>query len=106
MAFNDQDFLRQLLETFSGEAVEHVAALSSGLVELETAESAERRMAIVETVFREAHSLKGAARAVNLTSVESICQSLEAAFAEMKAANSMPGPEQLDALHRQVSSAG
>ena len=32
---------------------------------------------MIETIFREAHSLKGAARSVNLGKIEGICQSLE-----------------------------
>ena len=67
MGANDQEFLRILLATFSVEAAEHIAALSSGLFELEKANTPERRAEIVETVFREAHSLKGAAR--NLKSI-------------------------------------
>jgi two-component system, chemotaxis family, sensor kinase CheA len=103
MGSNDQAFLQQLLATFSVEAVEHIAALSSGLVELERTDSAERRMEIVEIVFRDAYSLKGAARAVNLAKVEAICQALEAAFAEMKTPGSVPAPPRLDELHQMVS---
>jgi two-component system chemotaxis sensor kinase CheA len=39
---------------------------------------------VVEGVFRQAHSLKGAARSVNLKDVESICQPLESLLAEVK----------------------
>jgi two-component system chemotaxis sensor kinase CheA len=39
---------------------------------------------LVETAFRAAHSLKGAARAVNLTNIEAVCQSLESVFAALK----------------------
>ena len=34
-------------------------------------------MPIIETIFRAAHSLKGAARAVNFSEIERVCQSLE-----------------------------
>jgi two-component system chemotaxis sensor kinase CheA len=66
----DQQLRKKLLATFKVEAEEHVGAISSGLLELEKASSPERRMEIIETVFREAHSLKGAARAVNLSNIE------------------------------------
>ena len=82
MAANDREFLTRLLATFSVEAAQHIAVLTSGLLELETAVSGGRRPEIVETVFREAHSLKGAARAVNFSKVEAICQALESAFPE------------------------
>ncbi len=39
---------------------------------------------IIETIFREAHSLKGAARAVNLTEMEAVCQSLENTFSVLQ----------------------
>jgi Hpt domain len=52
---------------------EHVTAISSGLVEVERASSPEQQLEIIESVFREAHSLKGAARAVNLVKIEATC---------------------------------
>jgi two-component system chemotaxis sensor kinase CheA len=103
MGDSDREFLRKLLATFSVEAAQHVAVLSAGLVELETVSSDQRRAEIVETVFREVHSLKGAARAVNMTKVETVCQSLESAFSEMKSQGTIPSPERLDQLHHMVS---
>ncbi|HEV2176741.1 MAG TPA: response regulator [Terriglobia bacterium] len=106
MAAKDQELLRKLLATFQVEAQEHINAMSSGLVELEKAPSPERRMQVIETVFREAHSLKGAARAVNLAKVETICQSLENVFSGLKTQDVSLSPELFDRLHRMVSAAG
>ncbi len=86
MAKKNDDFLKKLLATFRIEADEHLKAMAAGLLELEQAPARERWAQIVEQVFREAHSLKGAARAVNLTQVESVCQSLESVFAVWKGA--------------------
>src|SRR5690242_13467187 len=59
--------------------------MASGLLRLEKGEAtAEGRRSLIETIFREAHSLKGAARAVNLREVESFCQALEGVFAALK----------------------
>jgi two-component system chemotaxis sensor kinase CheA len=80
----DDDLLKRLLATFRSEAEAHLQAISSGLCSLEKAPPGEQHANIIETVFREAHSLKGAARAVNLTQIESVCQSLEAVFAALK----------------------
>ena len=66
MGPKDKELLKRLLATFKVEAEEHVSAISSGLIELEKASSPEKQVEIIESVFREAHSLKGAARAVNL----------------------------------------
>jgi two-component system chemotaxis sensor kinase CheA len=84
MATKDDEFLKKLLATFRVEADEHLKAVSSGLLELEKAPTDPRRAELVEAIFREAHSLKGAARAVNFTDIESLCQSLETVFAGMK----------------------
>ena len=56
----------------------------------------------METVFREAHSLKGAARAVNLVQVESACQSLESLFAQLKSREVTLSAELFDRLHQTV----
>ena len=56
-----EEFRKKLLATFRVEAAEHVRALTSGLLELERP-SPESHPAALETIFREAHSLKGAAR--------------------------------------------
>lgn len=84
MADKNEAFLKKLLATFRVEADEHLQAMSGGLLELEQAPDAAQQTAIVERVFREAHSLKGAARAVNLTQIESVCQALESVFAALK----------------------
>jgi len=62
----DQEFLKRLLATFRVEAEEHVRAMSNGLLALEKESSVEKQLPVIESVFREAHSLKGAARAVNM----------------------------------------
>ena len=99
MGEKDQELLKRLLATFKVEAEEHVSAISSGLIELEKVSSPERRMEIIEGVFREAHSLKGAARSVNLVRIESACQSLEGLFARLKSREVSLSPELFDQLH-------
>lgn len=78
-----QEFLKRLRETFRVEADEHLRAMSSGILQLEKGLEVEQA-ATIEVVFREAHSLKGAARAVDLIEIESVCQSLESVFAALK----------------------
>jgi two-component system, chemotaxis family, sensor kinase CheA len=105
MAKNDAEFLKKLLATFRVEADEHLQTMSSGLLELEKMPEGARRAELVETVFREAHSLKGAARAVNLADVESVCQSLESVFAAMKGGADIPG-QLFDLLHQALAALG
>lgn len=102
MTKQDQDFLEQLLDAFRVEAEEHLQAMSSGLIELEKAPAPSQQLLVIETVYREAHSLKGAARAVNLTEVESMCQSLEGVFARWKRGEQQPTPAALDQIHHSL----
>jgi len=73
MAEKDKDFLKKLLVTFKVEAEEHLKRMTAGLLELEKTSTGEKQTPIVEEVFREAHSLKGAARAVNMSEIEALC---------------------------------
>lgn len=106
MAKKDNGFLKKLLATFKAEAEEHLKAITSGLLELEKTPAAKKQMQIVEAVFREVHSLKGAARAVNITEIEAVCQSLEGIFAALKQEEIAPSPELCDLLHPAVDALG
>ena len=103
MPKDDAEFLQHLLETFRIEATEHLGAISSGLVVLEKASSDEDRDAILEEIFREAHSLKGAARAVDLTEMEDVCQRVESTFSALKARRVRFSSSVFDLLLRAVT---
>jgi two-component system chemotaxis sensor kinase CheA len=97
----DSEEYRELQEAFKIEADDHLQGLSSNLLALESAlESTpgEAPMPLIESIFREAHSLKGAARAVNMMEVESVCQSLENVFSAWKRRKLQPERAQFDAL--------
>jgi two-component system chemotaxis sensor kinase CheA len=98
----DEDFLRSLRATFKVEAAEHLQAISTGLLELEKRPEGAGQQPLIETVYRAAHSLKGAARAVDFTDIESLCQSLENLFAAWKRGQGTPTQEALDQAHRAV----
>ncbi len=100
MTSKDDEFLRKLQATFTVEAEEHVQAIAAGLLQLEKAPARDAQHTIVETTFRAAHSLKGAARAVDFRDVESSCQSLEDEFAVWKRQSSPPSADALDGAHR------
>lgn len=95
-------FLTKLLATFRVEADEHLRALSAGLLALEKAPVGGGRTGIIEKIFRETHSLKGAARAVNLTEIESVCQALESVFAALKTKAVAASPALFDLLQQSV----
>src|SRR5579859_2773904 len=103
MTTAEEEFLRTLRATFRIEAAEHLSSMSSGLLELEKATRPEEQLPLIESIFRAAHSLKGAARAVNFTDIESLCQTLESLFASWKRRETLPTPQTLDAAHRDLN---
>jgi len=94
------DFLQRLLSTFDLEAREHIRAISAGLIALERTTAAGQQLDVIETIFREAHSLKAAARAVNVVEIEAICWPLEGIFAALKGGEITLSPALFDALHQ------
>jgi two-component system chemotaxis sensor kinase CheA len=102
MGTKNGEFRNKLLATFRVEAEEHLTAMVSGLVELERTSDAEQQSAILEKTFREAHSLKGAARAVNLGDVEAQCQALESKFSALRQGRLRLSPQLFDELHQML----
>ncbi|MBV7272421.1 response regulator [Clostridiaceae bacterium UIB06] len=84
MSTNDAEFLKRLRSTFNIEAHDHLKSIFLSLLELENKYNTEEQTAIIETIYREFHSLKGAARAVNLREIETICHKLESIFSSIK----------------------
>ena len=103
MPSKEDEFYQRLLATFKVEAEEHLQTISDGLLALEKVEGLVDQTAIIETIFREAHSLKGAARAVNLREIEAICQPLESLLASWKNSSRTPTPEMFELVYRTVT---
>ncbi len=103
MPSKEDEFYQRLLGTFKVEAEEHLQTISDGLLALEKVEGLVDQTAIIETIFREAHSLKGAARAVNLREIETICQPLESLLASWKNNSRSPTPELFDLVYRTLT---
>lgn len=80
----DDKFLKLLLQTFEVEAQEHLAAMSQTLLQLERNPPPAETAVAVEALFREAHSLKGASRSVNLADIERVCQPMERVLSALK----------------------
>lgn len=95
----NNDFLKKLQATFKIEVKEHLEKISSGLLELEKVKKREKQLPIIETIFRETHSLKGAARAVGKNDIESICQLLESILSLFKEKDAILIPEIFDQFH-------
>lgn len=102
MISSDEEFHDWLLATFREEADEILTEISKGLISLEKAEKGVQDE-LIEQVFRKTHSLKGAARAVNIRDVESVCQNIENIFSGIKRGDLSPNLDILDLLHRSIT---
>ena len=76
--------LEQLMATFVDELDEHVASISQGVIAMETAETSADKEQILTVLFRAAHSLKGASRAVDVEPIETACHHLENVFTALR----------------------
>ena len=77
MQWND----RELLDVFLDEAHENLAALEEGLLALELQPG---DAAIVDEIFRAAHTLKGAAATMSLTALRDVADAVEDLFAAIR----------------------
>ncbi|PWR74063.1 hybrid sensor histidine kinase/response regulator [Methanospirillum lacunae] len=103
MGLTGEEFLAQLLETFKGEAQEHLQTIASGLIVLEqNSTPVDEYEKVIEQVFRETHSLKGAARAVGLREIETLCQQQESVFSEVKKGKLILTPDSFDLFHEVI----
>lgn len=94
-----QEFLRKLRATFRAEAAEHVQTIVSDIVLLERADAAAVD-AIAGRILKTLHTLKGAARAVDLHDLELLCHSMEGVCSAWRQQTVAPSPAQFDLLHQ------
>ncbi|WP_321532748.1 hybrid sensor histidine kinase/response regulator [uncultured Desulfuromonas sp.] len=99
---DEQQLLIMLREAFKEEALERLTSLSSCLVQLERVEDDMAGSDPLEVAFREAHSLKGAARSVSLSDIESLCQTLESVLSQVKKGLCTLQTDDFDLLHNCV----
>lgn len=86
----DKDgLIQRLMATFVAELEEHARALEADLLALEKKPAAPERGEIFNTLFRTAHSLKGAARSVGVTPIEMAGHHLEEAIAAARDGRSL-----------------
>ena len=97
-----QALLQRLMKTFLGEVEEHIRALDHDLVALERGPDASARPALVDTLFRTAHTLKGAARAVDIGALEAAAHHLESIFDVARGGTASLEPETFQLLFAAV----
>jgi len=98
VAKSQDDFLRELLADFKIEAAEHQHVIAECMLLLEKQPPPGEYQKIIETTFREFHSLKGAARAVNQGDIERLCQAMEGVFHQLKEGRALLTPPLFDLI--------
>ena len=102
MAMLDDDIMRQLRAIFKVEAAEHIQAMNRVLVALEKNPEEEERAELLKEIFREAHSLKGAAGAADFGDVEATGHRLESVLGAAKAGDIELTPDLCDVLYEAI----
>ena len=72
---NKAALIESLMSTFVEEVAEHVRAFNGDLLSLESGQG--DPVGLLQSLFRTAHNLKGAARAVDVEAIEAACHGLE-----------------------------
>ena len=100
MTLDRKALQQRLLAAFKVEADERLGILADSLANWREAHASE---ASIESLFREVHSLKGAARAVGLQPIERLCHAWESLLAEVRTGSLELTPQRVElcryALH-------
>jgi len=106
MVMLDDEIMRQLRATFKAEAADHLQAMNRILLELEKGPNGRERDELLEEIFREAHSLKGAAGAADIGDVETTAHKLESVFSAAKAGEIELTADLCDVLYEAIDAVG
>lgn len=99
------DIKKQLLETFKAELDDHLKTLTEGFLSLEKGDFQESGAEnILSELYRSAHSLKGAARAVNIGDIERLAHKLEDILGAFKERKIELNPDIFDVLFKTIDS--
>lgn len=88
---------KELRELFKAESEERLQHLDDGLLQLEKAPADQP---LLEDLFREAHSLKGAARMLGLTGIQTLAHQLEDTLGAAKKDGTAPQPEVVASMNK------
>ncbi len=93
-----QEFQKRILATFRIEAQENIGVMSSYLIELENKPPDSRKEELFEALYRAAHSLKGASRAVGFAEIGSLCHGFEGVMSAIRDNNIVFNSQVFDVL--------
>lgn len=93
----DENLQQELIAAFRLELAEKIQVISDSLIMLEKVLEKNHQIEVLDTLFRAAHSIKGAARGVGLDVVAELSHKLESLFSILKNSENTPSPEVVDA---------
>lgn len=92
---------KELSDLFKVESEEHVSQIEDGLLVIEKDPG---DLETMHTIFREAHSLKGAARMLGVNDVETIAHIMEEMLGKASRGEARVTPEQIDRIYMALDS--
>jgi two-component system chemotaxis sensor kinase CheA len=95
----NDDFMKELLAVFAGEARERLSLIDEHLVALEQTDSGDERRALLADVQRELHTLKGSSAAVELSEASRMAHGLENLIDRIDPARAIR-PDTIDVIYR------
>ncbi|RRR74400.1 MAG: hybrid sensor histidine kinase/response regulator [Candidatus Viridilinea halotolerans] len=95
----DAEIIAQVFAAFKAEQAEHRQAVGELLLDLEREPDRPDRRTMLDQLFREAHSLKGGARAAGVASIEQIAHHIEDIFAAVRQGTLVLTPAHCDPIY-------
>jgi len=102
----EADFQRQILAAFAAEAEERLQAITDHLLALEKQPEAGPAQQLLKDIFREAHTLKGGARVLNLDGIEKVTHHLESLFGQLQNGKLQPCQGIFDLVYQSLDVIG
>lgn len=102
----NDDLQRQLMELFLVEAREHIQTINQNLLAMEDKPIASVYSQLLNDTLRETHSLKGAARTVNINAIESLSHLLETLFVVLQNNNSSLDDDGYNLVYKSMDEIG
>lgn len=102
----DAEIMAQVFAAFREEQAEHRQAAGDLLLELEREPDHPQRQAILDQLFREAHSLKGGARAAGQLEIEQLAHRIEDIFSAVRRGALKLTPEVCDPVYAALDAIG
>lgn len=95
----DSEIMAMVLAAFQEEQAEHCQAIGDILLDLERDPQTPKRKEVLDQLFREAHSLKGGARAAGIEPVELLAHRIEDVFSAVRSGALVLTPDVCDPIY-------